>query len=62
MRGARLFIITVSGRGNPPERYEISNHADYEDARREACRMYGRKYGLGIIGPMFETKMENPDA
>lgn len=57
----RIFVISVRGRGNPWERYEIAD-ADYEEARREACRRYRVKYDLGPVGPRFETKLENPDA
>ena len=57
----RVFVFTVSGRGKPPERYKICAF-DYEDARGEACDRYARKHGLSIVGPAFETKLENPDA
>jgi hypothetical protein len=60
-RRQRVFVFTVSGRGKPPERYEIPGF-DYEDARGEACDRYARKYDLSIVGPAFETKLENPDA
>ena len=57
----RVFVFTVSGRECPLERYEISN-LKFEDARYDAVKQYGRKYGLSVIGPAFDIKFENPDA
>ena len=57
----RLFVFRVSGRGCPPERYEV-NGFNFADARRDAAKRYREKYGLSILGPAFDIKLENSDA
>ncbi len=59
----RLFVFTVSGRGMPPERYEITGFGfDLDTAEWEAAERYRIKYNLSVIGPAFDIKFENPDA
>jgi hypothetical protein len=57
----RMFRITVSDPGLPPETYEFW-FDNLEDARLEAAGRYRRKYNLSVFDRHRKIVFENPDA